>query len=627
MDKLVFWQIYINQRIEATNYATTAETLPTVCAHELMHYVQDYYYMQLFSDYTIKWWLEATAVQADKFVFPKTKKFEVVEYADNINLNLAKPWDDSNSDPNYYTAGTFLSYLIYHREGEKLSFPKMIKEGGNEKNVSNMRTFLDNLIKSDLGSNGIGEEFKDFIKWAFERKGEIKIPVSRPTPTPLYSNFKNAILKTKYDSFDLNALIPRLSVAFFKGLNAQGEKQSMTVQINEKSAYVDAFVYKVFENGEVIFVTQLNQNESVKVELSDTKKEWAEVVCINKSKEEDGNTKVTFSFEDKPYISSITPDKAKVGDEIKINGSNFGVRNSSSEVYFEYIKLNLDKLDKYLKSWNDNQIVITVPEGATSGDVYIRKDNTTGNKVYFEVLKSAPVIDSVRMKVNYTDGVEIYKPWGFATINSRIRIFGKNWIKDASRTFVRINNSQDAKIITLSDKYIEFEVPSAKGNIQVSVKSDGLESATKDFFVGIPLEELKKLEFLEYRMHYYITYIDHAKQEITISYGSTLGKDFVKSKIWNGNILTISNENVSAKITFSSDGTSIENVDYVEYKSYWKTQFTIKNILPNFSNGGFVYGYTKTGFSTLDFLNVKINPDDNKSTFKAIGNAPAGQAN
>ncbi|MBN1129301.1 MAG: hypothetical protein JXA71_09960, partial [Chitinispirillaceae bacterium] len=85
--------LYINRRIKPDNVAMNA-ALGSVCAHELFHYVQDYYYMQLFSEYTVKWWLEATATTADYIVWPANDFHEYKTYAgkslDNV---VARSWD------------------------------------------------------------------------------------------------------------------------------------------------------------------------------------------------------------------------------------------------------------------------------------------------------------------------------------------------------------------------------------------------------------------------------------------------------------------------------------------------------------------------------------------------------
>lgn len=298
--------IYINQKIQnsKTGYATTEEILPMACAHELLHYVQDYYYMQLFSEYTIKWWLEATAVQADRYVWPSNKKFEVVDYGKNLYNNLSRSWDDCNRDPDYYIAGTFLSYLINYRTGTKLSLPEIITDGGKATDISYMRTILDNGIKSKLSSSGIGEEFVNFIKWAIEGKSDIILIPSSPTPTPVYPNFKSSILQAKTQKETQSSTIPHLATAFFKALNKTNEKQTMVAKIDSKTDQVVALAYKMNDKGSATFIKEMNVKDSVMVELADVK-EWVEIVGINKSKDSDGTISVSYKFDEKPVIKNF----------------------------------------------------------------------------------------------------------------------------------------------------------------------------------------------------------------------------------------------------------------------------------------------------------------------------------
>jgi len=274
------------------------------CAHELLHYIQDYYYMQLFSKFTIKWWLEATAVQADRFVWPTNSKYEAIDYSANLYGNLTKSWDNCNSDPEYYIAGTFLSYLITYRTGTKLNLPELIVDGGKATDISFMRTIVDNSIKTKLGSPGIGAEFVNFIKLAYSGSSAIKLIPSSPTPSPVYPNFKNSILKTKNQKETLSATIPHLATAFFKGMNKTGEKQIIVAKIESKTEQLVALAYKINRDGSATYLQDMFANDSLKIELNDDK-EWLEIVGINKDKDNDGTMAVNFKFDKQPLAKSF----------------------------------------------------------------------------------------------------------------------------------------------------------------------------------------------------------------------------------------------------------------------------------------------------------------------------------
>lgn len=105
-----------------------------------------------------------------------------------------------------------------------------------------------------------------------------------------------------------------------------------------------------------------------------------------------------------PYVNSIAPLATRVGDAITISGMNFGLRQGPSDVYFTWTagdtaganggfdlasllparQYNLDYV-----SWSDREIVVRVPDGASSGNVLVTSDKGRSNSVYFEVLGGA----------------------------------------------------------------------------------------------------------------------------------------------------------------------------------------------------------------------------------------------
>jgi hypothetical protein len=105
-----------------------------------------------------------------------------------------------------------------------------------------------------------------------------------------------------------------------------------------------------------------------------------------------------------PWITSIQPLAAKVGDTITISGMNFGLERGSAEVYFAWtggtgtaasVSSDLDLLaparDYNLdyQSWSDREIVVRVPDGAASGNVLVTTDKGRSNSIYFETLAGA----------------------------------------------------------------------------------------------------------------------------------------------------------------------------------------------------------------------------------------------
>jgi hypothetical protein len=101
-----------------------------------------------------------------------------------------------------------------------------------------------------------------------------------------------------------------------------------------------------------------------------------------------------------PYITSFEPKSGSVGTPVSIKGLNFGLKRGSSTVSFAWISgdgqrtidssedpdiLNALENDYDYVAWNDREIVVRVPDGASSGKLRIMTDKGVSNAVYFEV--------------------------------------------------------------------------------------------------------------------------------------------------------------------------------------------------------------------------------------------------
>ncbi|MFN3307159.1 MAG: IPT/TIG domain-containing protein, partial [Candidatus Kapaibacteriota bacterium] len=75
-----------------------------------------------------------------------------------------------------------------------------------------------------------------------------------------------------------------------------------------------------------------------------------------------------------PYIFSIEPSSAKIGDTVTITGSNFGTTQGTGIVSF-----NGANAINYI-SWSDVEIKVVVPEAATTGNVYVTVDGIKSNE-------------------------------------------------------------------------------------------------------------------------------------------------------------------------------------------------------------------------------------------------------
>ncbi|NOX64854.1 MAG: hypothetical protein GXO85_03420 [Chlorobi bacterium] len=379
-----FGFIRISQNIKADNEFSQEELVKITCAHELFHFVQDYYYMFTFEGNIIKWWLEATAVQADRIVWPNKSKFEAVNYADGlINGQLERSWDDCNSDPNYYIAGGFLTYLTTYRDGPKLSIPKIIMETGKASNVHYFRTILNTYLKNNLSSYGIGHEYRDYIRWAYEHNGPIKINYSPPLQAGNGKYVVPVRLTETDPSWNGNVTIPYLAAKIVKIISPTSQgSTTFKIVVNNQDTQIEQYVY-VTDKDRTVYKKYLIKNDTLKINL-ESKNQWIDILSCNIFKDDNGSFDLSVELIQAPTITSITPSTASVGEVVQIKGNNFGASQNNSEVWFGAVKA----LASDIVSWLDNQIDVKVPEGAVTGDVHIVADGEKSNDVSFTVKDS-----------------------------------------------------------------------------------------------------------------------------------------------------------------------------------------------------------------------------------------------
>jgi len=98
-----------------------------------------------------------------------------------------------------------------------------------------------------------------------------------------------------------------------------------------------------------------------------------------------------------PYISSFSPIEASVSDLITITGINFGMEKGNNQVYFTLAAASATRTetteDSFIAasgsdydyiSWTDNEIKVRVPDGASSGKVWVNANGINSNSFYFE---------------------------------------------------------------------------------------------------------------------------------------------------------------------------------------------------------------------------------------------------
>ncbi|MEI6566147.1 MAG: hypothetical protein WCR20_05710, partial [Verrucomicrobiota bacterium] len=291
-----FGYLNINKKMDAGATGNIYDVLQQTAAHEFLHYVQDYYYIQLFSDYTNKWWLEATATQGDHIVYPNRSSFEAVEYTTGtVQAQLNKSWDDCNSDPEYYKAGGFLSYIGFYRSGQKANIPALIREGGNKFNLNNIRTIIDNYNNTNLtGWKGIGKEYSDYIQWALGNSGSIKIPIMPIISTNDY--WVKPVTLSALGSQNLTFSIPHMAAALVKIKNTNTLNSAVSILATSMPSEISNFLYYSASNSIAgPYFSNIRTGDSIYTYLYNATS-WKDYLLVNTSKDNDLSVSLKISL-------------------------------------------------------------------------------------------------------------------------------------------------------------------------------------------------------------------------------------------------------------------------------------------------------------------------------------------
>jgi hypothetical protein len=85
-----------------------------------------------------------------------------------------------------------------------------------------------------------------------------------------------------------------------------------------------------------------------------------------------------------PIITSLSTNSGPVGTSVTITGNNFGTQQGTSTVTFN------GTAAAAASSWSNTSITVTVPTGATSGNVVVTVNGLASNGVNFTVSAAAP---------------------------------------------------------------------------------------------------------------------------------------------------------------------------------------------------------------------------------------------
>jgi uncharacterized protein YkwD len=167
-----------------------------------------------------------------------------------------------------------------------------------------------------------------------------------------------------------------------------------------------------------------------------------------------------------PTLSAITPSQGAPGDTVTLSGVRFGSMAGS---------VSFSGVSAQIVAWSDQQVQVRVPNGASSGTVYVQTVNGTSNGRSFTVLQAtapppsapppaappAPSVGTPVVTYAYPSSVQ---PGGRVTLYGRG--FGQN------RGTVRLNNVS-LTIEYWYDTLISVTVPSGAASGPLTVQTAG----------------------------------------------------------------------------------------------------------------------------------------------------------
>ena len=155
-----------------------------------------------------------------------------------------------------------------------------------------------------------------------------------------------------------------------------------------------------------------------------------------------------------PYLTRISPTRAKTGDRLTLTGGNFGTRRGSGYVLFAS---NVRPSAADYVSWSNSRIVVRVPARARSGNVQVTTSNGTSGTKLLQIESRSPQITSVSPRqVQY---------------NQVVTVTGSNFGSSQGSSTVRIGSVviPSSSLASWTNTRIRFRVPTnvRSGNVTV----------------------------------------------------------------------------------------------------------------------------------------------------------------
>src|SRR5712692_8637836 len=190
-----------------------------------------------------------------------------------------------------------------------------------------------------------------------------------------------------------------------------------------------------------------------------------------------GNVVVTVSghasngvnFTVTPAITSLSVTSGAVGASVTITGTTFGSTQGTSTAKFNGTTASIT-------TWGSSSIAVTVPSGATTGNVVVTVSNQASNGVNFTVVP-APSITSLSV----TTGA----------VGAAVTINGSNFGTSQGTSTVKFNGTT-ATVTTWGASSIAVTVPSGATTGSVVVHANGVDSNGSSFTV-VPAPSISSL--------------------------------------------------------------------------------------------------------------------------------------
>ncbi|HEY6251648.1 MAG TPA: IPT/TIG domain-containing protein, partial [Candidatus Angelobacter sp.] len=173
------------------------------------------------------------------------------------------------------------------------------------------------------------------------------------------------------------------------------------------------------------------------------------------------NTNIVFTVP-APVITSISPTSGTVGTQVTISGSGFQASRGYGSVAFNNVTAS------GIVSWSDTQIVVNVPNGASTGGVGVAANNYQWSNHDVEFTMPNPTITGITPTTGPVSTQATVSGYGFGATQG-----------SSTLTF----NSQTAtSIVSWSDSQIVAAVPASATSGSVKVTNGGVPSNTNIYF-------------------------------------------------------------------------------------------------------------------------------------------------